>query len=112
MRKSKTIKLAGREITVNELTVRQIDELIAGIDADRMIQIVEMIINDHIPIEAVIASTGLTADDLAGDFTPSELRTLWDAVGEVNDFLSDLMVRMAAVGEKMSETNSAAPSAT
>ena len=112
MRKSKTITINQREITANELTVRQIDTFMAEVDTDRQIYSVEMILNDPVPIEVVQLSTGLTAAELAGDFTPTELRAIWDAVGAVNDFLSDLMVRMAAAGEKIGATTSAPPSAT
>ncbi len=111
MRKEKEVMIGERAITVRELTARQIDQIMGGIDHSRQIHPAELLMGDHFPVEAVTASTGLTADDLSGDITPSELRELWDAVIEVNGFLSNLLIRLVGVGEKMSESTFAGPSA-
>lgn len=99
--KEKNIDFGGRTITVKELTVRQVDGLFENATADRKATTAELLINSSIPIDAVIASSGLTVEELGGDVLPSELERLWSAVAEVNDFLSRMCERLGAVAKMM-----------
>ena len=101
MRKTKEMRIGERTITVNELTVAQVAELFDGFTADRVVHKAELLVNSAVPIEAVLLATGMTAEQLAGDIYPSELAEIWQAVEEVNDFLSQLLGRMAQAGREM-----------
>ena len=87
MRKHKTIKIDDREITVKELRVKDIRHLIdlagRGLTGDNADQVLEMSIN-------------MKMADL-DDMAPSEIKTIWDAVREVN---ADFLAGLDAVGLK------------
>ena len=77
MRKIKMIKIDDKEITVRELTVRQVWGLFqdGGEMTSRMDSLLEM------------SCSGLSRDD-AMDLAPSEVMLVWDIFKEVNaDFL-------------------------
>lgn len=101
MRKSKVIKIDDREITVNELTVAQVTALMEGAGKKTSATTAELLMPNPIPIEAVSVSTGISVDDLNGTMTPSELAMVWEAVAEVNDFLSQMMQRLQVVAETL-----------
>ena len=101
MRKIRELKIGERTITVNELTVAQVDALFSGFDAERPAHKAELLMESALPIEAVQMATGMTAEQLSGDICPSELAEIWQAVAEVNDFLSRLLDRMAQAGKEI-----------
>lgn len=112
MRKSKTIRIDDREITVKELTASQVEALMDGSSDKRRASVAELLMASHIPIEAVCAATGISADELNGEMAPSELAIIWEAVAEVNGFLSAMMQRLMGVAEElMAMKGSAAPPA-
>ena len=101
MRKTKEVQIGERKITVNELTVAQVDALFNGFTAERPVHKAELLMDSAVPIEAVLLATGLTSEQLAEEIYPSELAEIWQAVEEVNGFLSNLLGRMAQAGEKI-----------
>lgn len=112
MRKSKVIKIDDREITVKELTVSQVSALMEGSAEKTTATTGELLVGSPIPIEAVSLATGLSVDELNGEMTPSELAEIWEAVAEVNDFLSSMMKRLQVVAESLLDPKaSAEPSA-
>ncbi|MBU1567435.1 MAG: hypothetical protein KJ630_17650 [Proteobacteria bacterium] len=112
MRNKKAININGQDITVRELTMEEVDELLAAVKETRVLYPAEVMLDPEIPQEAVMMATGMTADQLTGDITPSELAEIWGAVAEVNGFLSKLMARLLVVSETMKAAlSSAAPSA-
>ena len=87
MRKCKVIVVAGKEITCQELTPRQIDGLLELLSKDQVAPSLPILMASDITTEAVLLSTGITADALLDDYELKELSTIWAAVEEVNDFL-------------------------
>ena len=92
MRGSKSIQFNGKEVEVVELTVAQVNSLLA--DSDISVTTVEMLLNPNIPISAVVAATGISSKELNGDIAPSELQKLWEAVEEINPFLLQMYTRL------------------
>ncbi|KJS02239.1 MAG: hypothetical protein VR65_06235 [Desulfobulbaceae bacterium BRH_c16a] len=115
MRKQKVIKIGDQEITVNELTSAQIDELLSTFNGDRAVHPTELLLDSVIPVEAVTLSTGIAGAKLGGkecENTPTELDEIWKAVAEVNDFLSRLLERLAKQGHALlTAASSAEPAA-
>lgn len=72
MRQEKTLEFTDRQVTVKELRVRDIWEMDQNDTAG--LAWIERLLT---------ACTGLTWSDLL-DFYPSEIRTLWEAIQEVN----------------------------
>ncbi len=101
MRKSKTIKVGDREVTIAELTAEQVTALLEGSADKKRASTAELLMASPIPIEAVCAATGLSAEELNGNMAPSELEAIWQAVAEVNDFLLRMMERLQKVAEEM-----------
>ena len=98
MRKTKTVKINDREITAQELTVKQIDKIMSTLD-DPEISNIDMLFPDRLPSIALSEGTGLSVDELA-DFTPSELEIMLNAVEELNPTFAGLMERLASVGRQ------------
>ena len=113
MRKKKTITIGERQVDVNELTVAQVDALLnpVGGSAAREMSAAELLVDSVVPIEAVCASTGLSADEINATLAPSEAAALWAAVAEVNDFLSRMLERFAKVAEVARERSAPPPAA-
>ena len=53
MRKTKEVQVGDRKITINELTVAQVDALFSGFDAERPAHKAELLMESALPIEAV-----------------------------------------------------------
>jgi hypothetical protein len=87
MRKVKIIKIGAKEVTCQELTPRQIDGLLALSVADLAAPSLPILMASDVTTDAVLLSTGITADALLDDFELEELVTVWAAVEEVNSFL-------------------------
>lgn len=114
MRKKKTFKIDGHEneIVAMELTPPQIDEMWESFKQDRPAHMAELLLDPLLPVEVVTLSTGLTSDQLASEFAPSELDTIWKEVTEVNGFLFQLLGRLSREGGKnMTEKTSGESSA-
>lgn len=110
MRLEHTVKIDDKEFVARELTVRQVETMLTGIDGTRPVSQAELLVDSVIPIEAVILSTGISAETM-GDFAPSELQEIWGAVERVNGFLSRLLEKLlAAARAQPIPPNSAAPS--
>lgn len=90
MRKEKKLNIDSLgEITVRELTVAQVTEMVEQVQRpDRPNYLIEAILETRLPIEAVVLATGLAEEKLNSDITPSEAARVWEAVAEVNSFLS------------------------
>lgn len=101
MRKSKVIKIDDREITVKELTVTEVTALLDGTEKKTTATTAELLIGSPIPIEAVSVATGISVDELNGEMAPSELAEIWEAVAEVNVFLSETLKRLQVVAEAL-----------
>lgn len=81
MQKTKVIKLTERELTISELKVRDIYDLIGQAGQNEGAFFGEM-------SELLHRCSGLTMDDLMGLY-PSEVEDVWAAIQEVNaSFLS------------------------
>ncbi len=78
MKKSKTIKFREKEITVNELTVHQVQTLLEKIEARSS--------------EGIDHNFVLSVQDAA----PSELAALYNAAEEINPFLLKMYQKMTA----------------
>ena len=90
MRQTKTIKIDEREITVKELRVKDIRQLIEKAeDLDKGFEQIE----GMLPL-----ATDLSLSKLE-DMAPSELKTLWDAFKEVNAVFFDLVAKTGIVKE-------------
>ncbi|SDU38279.1 phage tail assembly protein [Desulfobacula phenolica] len=83
MRKTKSIKIDDLEITVKELRVKDIRQIMDNMsDFSGMDQALELL-----PLV-----TDLTAEKL-DDMAPSEINQIWEAVREVNAFFLNLLTK-------------------
>lgn len=99
MRKTKTTKFDGKEITVKELTVKDISRLLSSFDTDAEMHPVDLLFNDSFPALGISMSTGLTLDDLQGDIAPSDLDLLITEVKNINPFLVKLIQKLLVAGK-------------
>lgn len=102
MRKTKTIKIDDKEITVKELRVKHIlnfwDKAWSG---DLSLTALKEILGDLLPI----AAPELKIADIE-EMAPSEIRFLWDTFREINaDFFA--VVRLEDVGQFLTELKKA-----
>ena len=89
MRKQKTIKIDAKEITVRELRVKDIRDIIER--GDKLVGEGLDQIEDILPL-----ATDLTLPEIE-DMAPSELQTIWDAFREVNAVFFDLVAKTGIV---------------
>lgn len=87
MRKQKTIKIDEQEITVKELRVKDIRNIIEQGDKIEGLDQIEKIL----PL-----ATDLTLSQIE-DMAPSELQTIWDAFRGVNAAFFDLVAKTGLV---------------
>jgi hypothetical protein len=99
MQRTKTITVGKRDITVKELNVAQIRDLMDNLEKDKEVHVFDMLFPDSIPVVAVSESTGIALKKLEEDFTPSELKQIIDGVENLNPFFANMMQRMAKIGE-------------
>lgn len=86
MRKTKNITWRDKDITVKELTMQELIDILDEPPASDELSIVTGLgIESDLPLEAVIDSAGVTKDELCA-CTPSQVEALWQAVEEVNPF--------------------------
>ena len=91
MCKTKKITVEGLgELTVSELTGEQVDQLVNRDNTGRPFYVMEAMLDTALPIEAVSMATGLEAEKLNA-MPPSAAERIWQAVVEVNPFLSRML---------------------
>jgi hypothetical protein len=90
----KKVNVGGREVVARELTVREVRGILDDLEAVKEVSTVDLLFQDRIPARAVALSTGLTLEELEGDFKPSELDAIITAVGEANPIFARLVERL------------------
>jgi len=103
------ITIGGREITVRQMTMADVRRFVAEMQQQADGQepephVIDMLFDDPVPASAVSVATGLSLDELAGDFTQSEMRELLDAVKAANPFFVGMMERLVEAGRQLSAT--------
>ena len=94
MRKTKTIKVDAREITIRELRVKDIRKILESTENDAS----DMLTQAEALLPLV---TDLKLKEIE-DMAPSELKILWDAFREVNsDFLA--LTGRLGIGEALKD---------
>ena len=96
MRKTKTIKIDDKEITVKELRVKDIRKLMGQMET------LEDDIFDGMGKFLPFATDDLKLSDLEG-MAPSEIERIWDTFREVNGVFFRMMARMG-VGEALKKS--------
>ena len=83
MRQTKEIKFNGEQITIKELTVEELANILdtASETADNL----DLLFDGGLPSEAVVKSSGVERKILH-TLPPSEVHALWQAVEAVNPF--------------------------
>ncbi len=94
MRKTKSIKFNGEELTVRELTVSQVKQVVEALE-DFHPSFIDVVMDRAVPAMAVCKSAGLELDNLENsDIALSELENLYDEVLSVNPILAAMMERL------------------
>ena len=103
-----------RRLSFKTLTAEQIAELMEQLSKSRPATLAEMLMNDDIPEDFVVAGTGLTKEWFTGKVTPDDISKVWEAFKAANSFLSKMLPRLSAAGrllEQLGQQNSEAQSA-
>ena len=99
MHKSKTLTIGKQDITVRDLTPREVDQLLGETVKGTTGTSMGILMESNLPTEAVAMSTGLKEDVLLdGEFSLEELAEVWKAVEEVNGFLSRRLAAISKLG--------------
>ncbi len=101
MGEAKTLKIASKDIVVKELTVKEVEEVIDACVDGKAVSTIDLLFDD-IPSIAVMKSSGLTLDELM-EMRPSEIRTIVDAVKEVNPFFVSMQERLRGLAKGLLE---------
>lgn len=104
------IELNGKELVPEELTVRQVDAIIASLLGDETHPLETMCLDEPIPVKAAALSVGVEIDALL-DLKPSQVTELFKQVREANPFLAKAVEGLSSIAKNMLEeelTNSEA----
>ena len=101
MQNTDTVTFDGKEITITELSVKQIRQMFDQLDKQEP-QLFDDLINEPVPTLAITISTGITLDKLE-EHRPSEVAALAKEVIAVNPFLAAMITRRVAAFEKIAE---------
>jgi hypothetical protein len=96
MRKSKIITVDDRKITVRELIVEEVTNIMDA-QGEQKISAFDLLLPDRLPADAVCLATGLTTEQMS-KMSPSELDEIWQAAEEVNPFFVRMVGRLATLG--------------
>ncbi len=99
MENNTTFKLAGKEITIKELNVKQIKDILSQVDKDEP-QFLDDLINEPVPALIIQESSGIPVEEMEKMF-PSELIELAGEVKKVNPLLASMIARRVEAFEKM-----------
>ncbi len=99
MRKSKIIDFGGEEVTVKELTVAQVVEVV-GEMTEYSTHILDVLMDFDMPLSVIVLATGLDEKQLTGEITPTALIPLYEAVVEVNPNLAAMAERLKKIVNK------------
>lgn len=100
MHKSKTITVGDQEITVRDLTAREVDHLLGETVKGNTGVSMGVLMGSNLPTEAVAMASGIDKDVLLDTFSLEDLAEVWTAVGEVNSFLSQRLDAVTRMGQK------------
>lgn len=99
MQRSKNIPVGDKEVTVTELSVAQIRDLLDQIE-EYKVGTIDLLFPDGVPAVAVAKSTGIDLERLE-DYPPSELKTIIDGVENINPFFANMLTRLAKAGNQI-----------
>ena len=101
MRRSAVITVNGEDMTVKELTVRQVEELMAAIEAkDYQGHILDALMNRPFPALAVFMALGIDEGQFSLDISPTEIDQIYGKVIEVNPFCAAMMKNLYEIGTR------------
>lgn len=102
MRDAKQITLAGKELTVRELTVVQVTTVMKQLDDGIYTgHILDALVNRDFPANALFMALDMEEGEFDLDIPPSQLTELYDAVIEVNPSCAAMMARLRKVGTRL-----------
>ncbi|CCK81198.1 hypothetical protein [Desulfobacula toluolica] len=110
MQRTKTITIGERDITIKELSVAQIRDMMDEMEKEK-ITTIDLLFPDSLPPVAIAGSTGISVKKLEEDFSPSELKQVIDGVENLNPFFANMMSRMAKIGEAVLKEKASTPPA-
>ena len=89
---TRDLELAGRKITIRELTVSEVRSVLNEIEQSEESNLVDELLDGYIPAAAIAKSTGISLEELE-KCGPSILGTLASEVGASNSFFENLIKR-------------------
>ncbi|MBU1418333.1 MAG: hypothetical protein KKI15_07590 [Proteobacteria bacterium] len=107
MQAAKVIKLGDKEVTIRELTVAQVKQIMAEINTKEYSgHILDALLDRAFPANALFLAIGIKEEDFDLDVPPSVLDGLYDAVIELNPSCAAMMERLVQAGSKRMESTS------
>lgn len=105
MGKFKKIEFNGKDLTVSELDVDQVIEIIDGFK-NYEAHILDILMDQPITANVIFLAADMSPKDFDGKLCPSELEQLYEAVISVNPTLTAAMKRLQAVGARVLQSKS------
>lgn len=103
MQDMKTTTFNGKEITVKELTVKQVRQVFSRINEEELL-FFDDLMDQPVPALIIAEATGIPAENLE-DHKPSDLTALAKEVESVNPTVASLIKRRLAAFEKLQTLN-------
>ena len=100
MAASRTVELAGRTVTVRELTVGQVRDWLVEVESGKRVDPLQALAFDGFGLDDLAQMADATAADLEA-YTPSELQPLIDAARGLNPHFFRVRAALSGVARLM-----------
>lgn len=100
-RKSEIIDFNGQELVVKELTVAEVEQIMAALeDGTYQGHILDAVMGQPLPANALFMAIGTTEAEFSLDVAPSALEELYAKVTAVNPLCAAMMEKLATAGAR------------
>jgi len=101
MRRTKTIEINDETITVKELKVKEIKDMLESVNAETGISTVDLLFGDVVPSQAISMCSNVSIEHIEENYTPSDIEKIVEAVKELNPFFLNMMNKLIKVAENL-----------
>ena len=112
MKKEKKITLNEKEITITEMSVKEISIALEDIAAEgqavmegkKPLATIDLLFGSEASQIVICKCTGLTAEELENDYSPTDVRKLIDEVKSLNLFFFEMLAKLVKVQASLPPT--------
>lgn len=98
MQRTKTITIGEQDVTIRELNIAQIRDLMDNMEKEQG-STIDLLFPKNIPAVVISEATQISVKKLEEIFAPSELKQIIDGVENLNPFFANMIKRLSEIGQ-------------